>query len=126
MKLAEEARRISPGATQSTLIAAHFFHAAKDLRRSDPKFDEYCKKYERPLGITYLVAVAASEPSPLRQTVLNHPGMRAALELVEEEVKTFPNSISPLDWALLQNIDPAAGDKAADTIRATPWQVSAT
>ena len=119
--LAEEADHIAPSSkTTGVLTAALLFRAAKDLRKADPAFDAFCKKYDRSVGTTYVMVAVASEPGPFREKVLQHPAVRRAAGIVAEEGRRYPEGQSSFDWALLKGTDPAAAEAAAQTVRTTP------
>jgi tetratricopeptide (TPR) repeat protein len=119
--LAREADTLSPSvATSATLLAAHCFRAGKQLRKADPAFDSLCNRHGRAAGVTYLVAVAASEPGPFQSAALHHPDVRRAIEIIREDGVRFPESHSPFEWALLKNADAVEAEKVATVIRALP------
>ena len=55
------------------------------LRRAAPEFAAYYDKYKRSLGVTHLMAVAASEPGPLQELVLRSPQIQKALEILRKK-----------------------------------------
>lgn len=120
--LAEEANRLAPSAaTSSTLIAALIFRASKDLRRSDPAFDEYSKKYDRSVGTTNLIALTASEPGPFQKKVTSHADILKVVGMLRAERERYPNGRACYEWALLKNIDADEAGKCAESIRKTGW-----
>jgi hypothetical protein len=119
--LAEEARGVCPcEETYSTLLSAYLFRGADQLRHADPAFDAFCAKYKRSVGPSYLMAVAASEPSSFQQAVLQNPDMQRALALIRESAASYPEGRSAYEWALLKNSDAGEADRIADVIRRTP------
>ncbi len=119
--LAEEANHLAPSAaTSSTLIAALIFRASKELRRFDPEFDEYCKKYERSVGTTNLIALTASQPGPFQKKVTSHADILKVAAMLCAESERYPNSHACYEWALLKTIDAAEAENFADSIRKTP------
>ncbi len=116
--LSEEADHIAPSATTSnTVIAALIFRACRNLRRADPAFDEYAKKYERSLGSGNLLALIASEPGPFQQKVTGDADIQKVVAILRSEADRFPLSRATFEWALLKNIDPAESAKCAESIR---------
>ena len=123
VKLAEEASRAAPSVnTKVTLMMSRPFRAAHELRRSNSNFDSFYRKYYRSVGILYLMAAAASEPSAFQQDVLRNPDVRAAVDLARDDGKAFPDSCPAYCWALLKSSDPVAAEKAAGAIRNNPRQ----
>lgn len=119
--LAEEAHRLAPSmGTASTVRAARLSRAARSLRRSDPAFDAFYKKYGRAAGASHLLAAAASEGWPFQQIVLRDPDVQRAIAVVREESRHFPESGSAYDWALLRGAHPAEAEKIAAVVRKTP------
>jgi hypothetical protein len=119
--LGTEAQRIAPSANAGgVLMVARLFRAARTLRHADPAFDAFYQKHMRSIGITALMAVAASEPSSYQQKVLHDPDMLATLDLVRDDGKRFPMSRSPDEWALLKNADAPEAQKVAESIRSVP------
>jgi hypothetical protein len=118
--LAQEAYRMSPSASTSGILeTAYLFQAAQELRRAAPEFDAYYNKYKRSLGVTHLMAAAASEPGPLQDLILRNPQMQKALEMLRDQGKKFPNGGSPYEWAILKKLDAAEAQRIAQTIRAS-------
>lgn len=121
IKLAQEAYRISPSArTSGVLGAVYLFSASKDLRRTNPAFEAYCKKYDRSVGTYYLMAVLASEPGAFQNAVVQHPDVQKAIGLIRDESALFPERDSPTEWALLKNADPGEAEKTAEGVRKSP------
>jgi hypothetical protein len=119
LKLAEEADRLAPSSgTKGVLAAAHLFHAAKDLRRANPAFDAYCKKFDRSVGVIFLLPAVASEPGPFQQDVLKDAHVRRFVDLSRDEASRFPDHPTPYLWAMMKNVDAAEAEKAAQIIRA--------
>jgi hypothetical protein len=117
--LAQEANRMSPSASTSGILeTAYLFQAAQELRRAAPEFATFYDKYKRSLGVTHLMAVAASEPGPLQELILRNPQMQKALEMLRDEGKKFPNGGSPHEWAILKKLDATEAHRIAQTIRA--------
>jgi hypothetical protein len=112
---------MSPSASTSGLLeAAYLFQAAQELRRAAPEFAAFYDKYKRSLGVTHLMAVAASQPGPLQELVLRSPQMQKAMEMLRDQGRHFPNGGAPYEWALLKKIDAAESQRIAQTIRNTP------
>ncbi|MDB5356661.1 MAG: hypothetical protein JWN24_3114 [Phycisphaerales bacterium] len=119
--LADEARKLSPSsATVDMQLTAHLYHAARDLRQSDPDFDAFLVKYKRSLDTSNLLALVASDPGPFQQKLLANAHFQKALTIVREENVNFPDSPTSLEWALLKNADPAEAVKIADILRKNP------
>jgi alkanesulfonate monooxygenase SsuD/methylene tetrahydromethanopterin reductase-like flavin-dependent oxidoreductase (luciferase family) len=98
-----------------------FFVPNQSLRRSDPGFDAACKKYDRSIGFYYVTAYLASEPGDLQQKIANLPEMQKVFILMHEDAVAFPQSRSASEWAMLRFIDASAADKAAESLRQTPF-----
>jgi hypothetical protein len=103
--------------TFGSLVATHVAAAEKDLRAADPAFDGYCKKYERSLGSSLLMAVVAGEPGPFQQKLLANPHFKEVLSLTRKQTQQFPDSIGLMEWACLKCTDPSEAARAADIIR---------
>ena len=100
VKLAAEADRAAPSSsTANTLMTAYLFQAAKDLHRTNPAFAAFYNKYYRSTGVLYLMAVVASEQTPLQQDMLRHAGVRKAIDILKDQGKAFPDSRSAYEWA---------------------------
>lgn len=122
--MAEEADRLAPSSsTSGTVMAARLFRAQQRLSRTDPAFREFANKYNRSLGSTYLMAVAAGETGPLQREVLADPDVRQVVERVRAEAGLFPEGRSPFEWELLRAADAQAAEQAAEAIRHEPWKV---
>ncbi|MDB5324307.1 MAG: hypothetical protein JWN40_5938 [Phycisphaerales bacterium] len=118
--LSQEAYRLSPSAcTSGVLMTAYLFQAAQELRRASPAFDAFYTKYNRSVGVTHLMAVAASEPGPFQEQVVRNANVQKALELLRDSGRRFPKGGSPHEWALLKKVDAAEAERIAQTIRTT-------
>lgn len=119
--LAQEADRLNPSAaTSGTVTAALVTRAARQLRRADPAFDAFLRKYERSAGVAHLMAFAASEPGPFQKAVLGHADVKKALAIIRGWGKLFPDGGSPYEWALLKNAAPAEAKRLAEHLKQTP------
>ncbi|HEY2584536.1 MAG TPA: hypothetical protein VGI81_02080, partial [Tepidisphaeraceae bacterium] len=87
---------------------------------TDPAFDAFCAKYKRAVGTTYLMTVAASEPSPFQQRVLQQADVQRAVALARQACSTYPEGRATYEWALLRNADAGEAARIADVIRKTP------
>ena len=96
------------------------FHAAKDLRRSDPAFDSLFRRYIRSCGATYLMAAAASEPASFQKAVLQNADMQIVIAMLRDDARAFPDNRSTYEWAMLKNADAGEASKAASAIRGNP------
>jgi hypothetical protein len=122
LALAEQAHALAPSnGTHAALMSALVFRANQSLRRSDPGFDAACKKYDRSIGFYYVTAYLASEPGDLQQKIANLPEMQKVFILMHEDAVAFPQSRSASEWAMLRFIDASAADKAAESLRQTPF-----
>lgn len=122
--LAEQASQIAPSAgTSRRLRAAYLLRASVALRQGDSALDQFCAKYKRALGVTHLLAVAASEPGPFQQKVLQNPDIQKVIAQIKSESASFPQGTSVYEWAMLKNADPATAGKIADILRARPREV---
>lgn len=122
--LAEEARQFSASeATYHTLLSAYLFRANVDLRHADPAFDAFCAKYKRSVGITNLMAVAASEPSPFQEAVQKNPDVQRAIAMIRQACGAYVEGRSAYEWALLKASDPGEAGRIADVFRSTPRDV---
>jgi hypothetical protein len=123
LTLAQEAYRVSPSSSTSAVVmTARLFHASRDLRHSDPAFNEFWGKYGRSAGLTYLMAVAASEPSSFQTKVVQHPDVQEALKILRDWDKQYTGHHATFEWAMLKNTDSAVAEKFADDIRKDPRQ----
>jgi tetratricopeptide (TPR) repeat protein len=121
VSLAEEAHRLAPSeGTHSTLLSAYLFRASLDLRRSDPAIETFFGRYERAAGTTYLMTVAASEPSAFQPKVIQHADVQRAIALIRQACGRYPQGRGNQEWALLKGADPGEAARIADQIRATP------
>lgn len=119
--LAEQAHQLAPSeATYGRLNAAYLYRASVGLRRSDPAFDEFYNKYKRSIGTTYLMAVAASEPGPLQQKVLENPDTQKAIAIMRADTSAYPEGASIYEWAMLKNADAKAAGNIAVELRKRP------
>ncbi len=101
-------------------MTSYLYQAAQELRRSVPAFDAFYTKYERPLGISHLMAIAASGEgggAAFQEQVVRNGYFQKAIELLREEGRRFPNGGSPYEWAILKNVDAAEAARVAQTIR---------
>lgn len=116
LKLARDAYAIAPStSTRGSLIAALLFRAHNELRKANPAFDSFCRKYERSLGCTYTMAFCLGDANPFQSAVRQHKDIREAIALTREECTSFPQGRSLFDWALLRGSD--APDDAAETTK---------
>jgi tetratricopeptide (TPR) repeat protein len=121
VELAEEARKLCPStATTSTLIGTYILHASKDLRHADPDFDAFCAKYGRSVGMGELVPIVAGAPGPFQKKVLENPQFKKALDLIKEENRSYPDSPTSFEWAMLISADPAEAEKVAQGLSKNP------
>jgi hypothetical protein len=119
--LAEEAHGASPSAaTSSVLAAAYLLRACKDLCRTEPALASFRLKYNRSIGVSYLLAAAAAEAGPLQQKIAQNADVQKVLSLLREENKLFPDSPVVYGWALMKNANPAEAATAAEAIRKNP------
>jgi hypothetical protein len=119
--LAEEAERLAPSSsTSGTLSTALLTRASRQLRKADPAFDAYFRKYERAVGASHLLAVIASEPGPFQKAVLAHADFKRALGIVRGWGKLFPAGGSPYEWALTRHGSPPDAARLAKYLKQTP------
>lgn len=119
--LAEEADRLAPSAgTLDARLMAHLFRAGKSLRAADAAFDVHCRKYERALGVTYVLILACGEAGPFRQRVIVHPDVQKAAEIMREQARRFPQGRTAWEWAFLKHISTSDAEQAATVIRGVP------
>ncbi len=117
LDLAKEAHRTCPSSgTAGDLISALLFRATAELARTEPHFAKFRDMYNRSIGFANTLAAAIESPA-MATKILANEDFRAAVALLQEQQKLFPDGPSPFTWALLRKADPAAADKLADVIR---------
>jgi hypothetical protein len=122
VRLARDAYVTAPSSgTRDELENAYAFRIFKQLRKSDPAFDQFARQYYRSLGSQHILAYLIQQKDPLGQKILAHPDFAPMLELFREDLKNYPKSGSASVWAMCSVADPALAQTIADNFRNVPW-----
>ncbi len=113
--LAERAFAESPSvASRYALVRALTFRASKALEAREPAYAELVAGSGKTVDRSRLLAVALSQPGPLRDRAKDEPDVRRARSLLTEAAGKTPDGLSPWAWIVL-----LAGDPPTDAARAS-------
>ncbi len=116
VRLAEQAHAAAESAaTWRALIKCLVFRAGERLAASDGEYATLVKTHRTFLSHRHLLPVAMARSTAARGAMAADADFVRAAALVVERMRALPSVAHPLDWALLEHVDPAG---AAECTRA--------
>jgi hypothetical protein len=120
VRLAEEAHAAAPSqATAELLFSTLAYRAHHTLAGQGGAYGALAKRTQRSLGSSVLTYVLA-RPGPLCDKALANADVQRGITLQIDQLKAFPDDVSPATWAWLRAAHPQEAARVAKTLLADP------
>lgn len=119
LSLAERINADTPcSATHSALEWVRFIRASHKVAAVSPEYAAMRERTRRTVPAVYSLLVAAERSDAVRKAVLADPDFAIAVRMHEEAQQRFPDTLDPIDWALVRVTEPQRAGSIAERVRA--------